>query len=147
MGIKYTTETLTDGNILIFREGKEIAVYSQETSEIEYKAKSYNRYKKAVEDLIASTLAAQNHCDSCGDKDVEILKLNDHIIQLKKEISRLKAEVSTLMIGDTEDGKEDLTGAPAQSPQLGDMTPEFVEWYRKNKSPEQFDKRYRRRIK
>lgn len=35
---------------------------------------------------------------------------------------------------------------PAQSPYLGDLTPEYIKWHQANKSPEEHLKRYENRI-
>lgn len=41
----------------------------------------------------------------------------------------------------------DESKAPQQDPMLGDLTPEYVKWFKKTQSPAVFHKRYHRRIK
>ena len=45
-----------------------------------------------------------------------------------------------------EPSRSEITPAPEQSPYLGDLTPEFINWHKENKTPEEHFKRYENRI-
>jgi len=88
-------------------------------------------------------------------KDFEIRRLKNMIMSQQIEITRLNDEVKKLRGGASNGSslinprftdKIDLTGSPVQDPNLGDLTPAFVEWARENMPYEIFVKRYKNRI-
>lgn len=89
-------------------------------------------------------------------------KSSDSVAELKRQITRLQVELAylkdeNLKLRNASAQKEfaphhsfdpkDLEGSPPQDPNLGDLTPEVVEWAKKNLSEEKFNLRYRGRIK
>lgn len=90
------------------------------------------------------------------DPKAVIASLKSQLLNAREESVRLRDELAKLRNGSTQGVAPlperfadvvDLTGAPAQDPKLGDLTPAFIEWARENFAPEVFEKRYRNRLK
>jgi hypothetical protein len=84
------------------------------------------------------------------DKDTTIRRLKSQLQDAHAENARLldqiKKKPSEVREPERFADKFDLTGAPAQDGQLGDLTPAFIEWAREKMPKEIFEKRYKNRL-
>lgn len=151
----------------VYRDDTHVATFDPVEEEVKYTKPEHKRYSKHVARLINNldkaspppakpVAVAKPAPTKATDKEkIKLLKSeNDALkienVSLKDEISKLKS--SSVALGapsrvaerfsdafDDSKGKH-LMGA------YGDMTPEYVEWARKNMPKEIFDKRYHGRL-
>tara|TARA_R110002110_G_scaffold223917_2_gene437745 strand:+ start:1271 stop:1834 length:564 start_codon:yes stop_codon:yes gene_type:complete len=85
----------------------------------------------------------------------DLASLKSQLQNERAENARLRERIQKLE-GKSKDRKStperfsdpvDLTDAPPQDPTLGDLTPAFIEWARKNFNKDVFKRRYNNRIK
>lgn len=84
----------------------------------------------------------------------ENARLRSELAHVKGENARLRDDIAKLRQAKSPNhvlerfaDPVDLTDAPAQDPNLGDLTPAFVDWARENWEEEIFRKRYAGRLK
>jgi len=134
-----------------------------------------NHIGRAVKDFIDDTVREKVEEDAHVDPDTieqpnflastpeeapttlqsDLASLKSQLQNERAENARLRERIQKLE-GKSKDRKStperfsdpvDLTDAPLQDPTLGDLTPAFIEWARKNFNKDVFKRRYNNRIK
>tara|TARA_R110002153_G_scaffold104456_2_gene242308 strand:+ start:4935 stop:5492 length:558 start_codon:yes stop_codon:yes gene_type:complete len=126
--------------------------------------------EKVEEDAIVYTIEQPNFLASTPEEETpeeetpeeapttlqsDLASLKSQLQNERAENARLRERIQKLE-GKSKDRKStperfsdpvDLTDAPLQDPTLGDLTPAFIEWARKNFNKDVFKRRYNNRIK
>jgi len=152
---KYTSE-LVEGIHKISRDDKHIADFNPADETITYVTDDLVKYAVPVAKVIkgiqsgavdpepqAEALEVQNKRlkAQLQSRELTIVRLRDELAK-QKEITNIKGRKKPLRFADDFDDSK----APLQDPNLGDLTPEYLEWARKNMPKEIFEKRYKGRI-
>lgn len=163
--MKYHHKKTEDGNFDIFREDKHVATYDPASEEVTFTSEENEKYAgpvgKEVQVILETSGGGSDpdldgsEGDSATGADVKLEALKRQVKQLQAENSRLKHQIGMDPEEDPAaprlparfDDEVDESKAPKKDPQLGDLTPEYVEWARKTMPREVFVKRYARRIK
>ena len=156
----------SDAGYLIYRNGEHVATYEPVEEKLLWVEPEFKRFQNHVMREVNALLApaepaepvvtVQPQVDDTPFTDAQrINQLKAQVFTLQVENARLTDEIKKLRGMSYVDGGRlnprfsdvvDLTNAPATDPNLGDLTPAFIEWMRKNVSPEIFAKRYAGRI-
>ena len=165
----------TNGAIIeISRNDLVLATYDPITEETNYVNPSYAKYSGQVGRVIAEMKQApadetpkDETPEVKSEKPTKEKPAKEKPVDLEAEVKRLKNLVSLLQVENANlkgtiskhnegasvrqperfEDAVDLTGAPVRDKMLGDLTPAFVEWARKNMPKEVFEKRYKNRLK
>jgi hypothetical protein len=113
---------LENGAILC--EGKEIAKFDASLNAVITAAPLHHKIKSAIS---------------------RIIEPNPQYIVQAGEATQPAPIVAGPVALDAKPTASDLDPAPAQDPALGDKTPDYIEWYRLNHSPEEFAEKYGKR--
>lgn len=171
---KYSHTQNDDGTYDIHRGGDLVATYSPAEDSVEYADERAERFAGPVGKEIAKINGGAEEPEaeeiirqSAGESAAEAAsaaeptkeELKSQVSQLKTVVKHQHARIATLeeqnaakkrsLFNNTPSRYEDpvdLTGYPPTDPNLGDLTPEFIEHARKNMPKEIFIKRYSGRI-
>lgn len=146
---KYTHQP--DGSsIKILRDDTHVANYDPVGETVTYTTPENEKYAGPVGKVVASIVKGDTPVEPTAGPTEASLK--HQIKQLQVENALLRDEVKKLTAGGAGIRKPeryadivDMKGAPKQDPSLGDLTPEFIEWARKNFPKDVFERRYRGR--
>lgn len=162
----------SDAGYLIYRDGEHVATYEPVEEKLSWVEPEFKRFQNHVMREVNALTAPAKPIEPVQSTDVAVIaqpKVEDTPLTDAQRINQLKAQVFTLQVENAKltdeikklrgqsmaDGGRlnprfsdtvDLTNAPATDPNLGDLTPAFIEWMRKNVSPEIFARRYAGRI-
>jgi hypothetical protein len=163
--------------IEIFRGDTKVAEYNPVDEEIKFVKKDFVKYEPEVQKVIdgltddsdevqppadevqpPETEVAISDADKIAALELEKEALEKRVAQLTRVNQDLEIQIKQMMtssesITTTHQTPErfsddvPMEGAPEQDRMLGDLTPAYIKWAKKNWSPEIFEKRYYGRIK
>ena len=158
--------------IEVERDGIHVATYDPVSEETKILSGNFEKFSnhigRAVKDFIDDTVRENvlfwteetpeeetPEEETPEEETPDLASLKSQLQNERAENARLRGRIQKLE-GKSKDRKStperfsdivDLTDAPFQDPTLGDLTPTFIAWARKNFNEDVFKKRYNNRIK
>lgn len=144
---------LTDAGVIL-RNGKHVASMTDEGNGYKVMQPVYGRYNDEIEEFLTSVAeplpAEVDEHPVDAPEDVKQVDLHERIEQLETENAQLRETLEGFYAKGAEVKAEkpahNANEEPQQDRLLGDRTPEYVLWFHKNHTREEFATRYRGRI-
>lgn len=166
MATEYKTTKNESGVYDITRNGEHVASYDPVSETTTLVKEEYNKYANLISKEVSSILSGgtETPTEETPKADVPddipsipipddpatlkriITGLQIENAHLRDRISKVGGRQTTPSIPERFSDPVDLTGAPPQDPNLGDLTPTFIAWARENFPPDIFTKRYAGRL-